>query len=100
MEVGIPGADPANAMFAHQDGSPGIMQQVSREMRKLNATPSPPAPTSSVLAGGLALELGHDRVVHVESRFRMANHITDMVIWSKRKILQNHAFLSVTCQSP
>lgn len=35
MEVRIPGADPADAMFAHQDRSVGIMEQVSREMRQL-----------------------------------------------------------------
>ncbi len=35
MEVGVAGTNPANAMFAHQDGSVGVMEQVAGEMRKL-----------------------------------------------------------------
>ena len=35
MEVGIPRADPANAMLTHQDRGLGIMQKIAREMGKL-----------------------------------------------------------------
>ena len=35
MEVGVSGTNPANTMFAHQDGGVGVMEQVAREMRKL-----------------------------------------------------------------
>ena len=35
MEVGVPGANPAKPMFAHEDGSVGVVEQVAREMRQL-----------------------------------------------------------------
>jgi len=34
MEVGVPGTDLANAMFAHEDRGMGVMEDVTREMRK------------------------------------------------------------------
>ena len=35
MEVGVPGTNLANAMFAHEDCGMGVMQDVAGEMRKL-----------------------------------------------------------------
>ncbi len=35
MEVGVPGANPANAMFAHEDSSMGVMEEVAGQVRKL-----------------------------------------------------------------
>jgi len=35
MEVGIPGTDLANAMFAHEDCGMGVMEDVARQVRKL-----------------------------------------------------------------
>jgi len=35
MEVGVPGADPANAVFAHEDCGVGVMEEVAGQVRKL-----------------------------------------------------------------
>jgi hypothetical protein len=34
MEVGIPGTDLANAMFAHEDCGMGVMEEVAGQMGK------------------------------------------------------------------
>jgi len=34
MEVGVPGANPANAVFAHKDCRMGVMQKVASQMGK------------------------------------------------------------------
>jgi len=34
MEVGVPCANPANAVFAHEDCGMGVVEEVARQMRK------------------------------------------------------------------
>ena len=34
MEVGVPGTNPVNAMFAHEDCGMGVMQEVAGQMGK------------------------------------------------------------------
>ena len=56
MEIGVPGANPANAVFAHEDCGTGVMEEVAGQMRKFRKD----------LSGHLGVPRGRDK--HTQSR--------------------------------